>query len=351
MSDLSDQPQPGCKVILEDWHPDVEAAIWSDPSPDALRTGIDALAELLTSLVDRPNYASRVTLVLPVDVGKAVMRRDPSVHDAAERGSVSGRTMLRNDGQVEIIVDANSLINVDSSGAFKPSAAGLPSIKPDGLQTLRRVVAHEAQHAIMELQGSGLVAYRYQPNWEGAPNLQFGVARKMCDEHRAEWNAVQVVGAAAPTAGDVLDVVCPMGQQLAAAVERFEQSNREPIDIKRLKDDVYAACDALWSWVAYWAAQYRQGGENSVIGEVPEEIARLEVWQRYVGPTWQTMARALSQLPVALAASPDALHQAARRVAVAVAESLEYIGFRHSESATLNELFRIARHDFPSARE
>ena len=153
---------------------------------------------------------------------------------------------------------------------------------------------------------------------------------------------------AAPTAGDVLDVFCPMGQELAAAVDRFEQSTREPIDIKRLKDDVYAACIPLWTWVAYWAAEYREG---NAISEVPGEIARLKLWQRYVGPTWQTMATALSQLPVALAASPDALHQAARRVAVAVGESLEYIGFRHQDSATLNELFHIARQDFPSARE
>src|SRR6516225_6194712 len=99
MSDLNDQAQPRCKVLLEDWHPDVEAAIWSDPSPDALRTGIDALAELLTSLVDRPDD---VTLVLPVDVGAAVMRRDPSVHDMAKQGSVGGRTMLRMDGGVEV---------------------------------------------------------------------------------------------------------------------------------------------------------------------------------------------------------------------------------------------------------
>jgi hypothetical protein len=344
MNDLSDQAQPRCKVILEDWHPEVEAAIWSDPSPDALRTGIDALAELLASLVDRPDA---VTLVLPVDVPKAVSRRDPAVHDAVERGNVGGRTMLRKDGGVEVIVDANSLINTDSSG-FKPTAAGLPSVKPDGLRMLRRTVAHEAQHAIMELHGSGLIAYRHQSTWQGAPNLQFAVARKMCDEHRAEWNAVQVVGAAAPTAGDVLDVVCPMGQELAAAVDRFKQSTREPVDIKRLKDDVYAACIPLWTWVAYWAAEYRRGGE---ISEVPGEIARLKVWQRYVGPTWQTMATALSQLPVTLAASPDALHQAARRVAVAVGKSLEYIGFRHHDSAALNELFHIARQDFPATRE
>ena len=111
---------------------------------------------------------------------------------------------------------------------------------------------------------------------------------------------------------------------------------------------MYAAGIPLWTWVAYWAAQYRQGGE---ISEVPGEIARLKVWQRYVGPTWQTMATALSRLPVTLAASPDALQQGARRVAVAVKASLEYIGFRHQDSAALNELFHIERHDFPSARE
>ncbi len=346
-SDLSDQAQPRCEVILEDWHPEVEAAIWSDPSPDALRTGIDVLAELLASLVDRPDD---VILVLPVDVPKAVMRRDPAVHDAAGRGNVGGRTMLRRDGRVEVIVDANSLINFDASG-FKPTAAGLPSVSPDGLRVLRRTVAHEAQHAMMELQGSGLVAYRHQSTWQGAPNLQFAAARKMCDEHRAEWNAVQVVGAAAPTAGDVLDVVCPMGQELAAAVDRFERSRRESIDVKRLKDDVYAACIPLWTWIAYWAAEYRETSEISEISEMPAEISRLKVWQRYVGPTWQTMATALSQLPVTLAASPDALHQAARRVAVAIGKSLEYIGFRHHDSAALNELLHISRHDFPSARE
>ncbi|CNN70650.1 Uncharacterised protein [Mycobacterium tuberculosis] len=69
-----------------------------------------------------------------------------------------------------------------------------------------------------------------------------------------------------------------------------------------------------------------------------------------MGPTWQTLAAALSQLPVIVAASPDALHLAARRLAVAVGKSLEYIGFRHKDSAALNELLHIARHDFPSAR-
>ena len=345
MSDLIDQGRPRCKVVLEDWHPEVEAAIWSDPSPDALRTGIDALGELLTGLVESPDH---VTLVLPVDVPNAVLRRDPSVHNTigGTTGTVGGRTMLRIDGVVEVIVDSNALIDADSTG-FKPTAAGLPSVSPQGLQRLRRTVAHEAQHANMELKGSGLGAYRHQVAWEGAPALQFAVARKMCDEHRAEWNTVQVVGSAATTVGDVLDVICSVGLELAAAVNRFERSTREAVDIRRLRDEVYAACVPLWTGVAYWAAEYRAGDQ---IGEVPAEISRLKVWQRYVGPTWQTMATALSQLPVTVAASPDALHHGARRLAVAVGKSLEYIGFRHQDSAALNELLHIARHDFPSAR-
>lgn len=54
-----------CEVVLEDRRPDVEAAIWSGKSTDALRTGFDELAQLLASLFDRPED---VTLVFPVDL-------------------------------------------------------------------------------------------------------------------------------------------------------------------------------------------------------------------------------------------------------------------------------------------
>ena len=54
-----------CEVVLEDRRPDVAAAIWSGKSTDALRTGFDELAQLLASLVDRPED---VRLVFPVDL-------------------------------------------------------------------------------------------------------------------------------------------------------------------------------------------------------------------------------------------------------------------------------------------
>ena len=86
-------------------------------------------------------------------------------------------------------------------------------------------------------------------------------------------------------------------------------------------------------------------------GGWPEDIVRLEVWQRYVGRTWQSMAEALSQIPVTLCASSETLHQAARRLAAAVAKSLDYIGFRHYDSPTMVDFFCVDRHDFPSARQ
>lgn len=81
-----------CQVVLEDFRPEVAAAIWADRSPNALRVAFDDFAELLASLVDRPD---EVTLVIPVDVRQAVMRRNPSIPYALERGSgmVGGRTM------------------------------------------------------------------------------------------------------------------------------------------------------------------------------------------------------------------------------------------------------------------
>jgi hypothetical protein len=46
---------PRCEVKLEDWPREHVAGIWADPSPDALRTGIDTLTDFLTELVDSPN--------------------------------------------------------------------------------------------------------------------------------------------------------------------------------------------------------------------------------------------------------------------------------------------------------
>jgi len=344
---MSDDAPPRCKVILEDWVPEIEDAIWGDLSPDALRTGFDAVADFLTSLVDRPDD---VTLVIPRRFPEAVMRRDPTRPYSVERGSglVGGRTMRRADGGVDVIIGGEALVDVDDSGIFRLTAAGQPRVDPEGVELLRPLIAHEAQHVNMELSGSAFDNYGLRATWPVARRYQFAVAAKMCDEHRAEWNAAQVIGTDPPKADQILDVLCHMGQELEAAATRFRQSIKAPVNLEELREGVYAATHSFWTQVAYWAAEHREDDE---ISQLPADITQLKIWQRYVGPTWESMTDALSQLPTALATSPEALNRAATGVAVTVSESLQHVGFRHFNGPTLLEFFYIDRYDFPSARE
>lgn len=342
---MGEDIQPHCNVVLEDWDPEIAAAILADPSPDALRVGIHALADLLASTVERPD---EVRLVITPDLGQAVMRREPD-RDASSpfdlrRGSgiVVGKTM-RHGGGIDVLIDGTPLVEFDARD-FRRTAAGGPRLSPGGVQLRRPTLVHEAQHANMQLNGSGSNNYGLEQTWTRARRYRFLIASKMCDEHRAQWNAAQVVGADLPTAEVVLDTLSQMGQLLATAVTHYQQSNRGPNDVGRLAIDVYRACIPFWTDVAYWTAEYREGDD---IRELPEAVTQSAVWQRYVGPTWQPLAGALSQVPVAIASPPEALHESANRVATAVAESLQHIGFRDYVSPTLTELFDIDRYDFP----
>lgn len=153
---------------------------------------------------------------------------------------VAGRTMLREDGGVDVIIDGNYLAESDGKGGYKRTAAGLPTVNPVSLEILRRTVAHEAQHAVMDQAGSGFAGYQIDKVPGGpAARSRFQVARKMCDEHRAQWNAAQVMGARPPSIGDVLDTLCHLGEALAAADARYQQASHAPISVVRLRDDVY----------------------------------------------------------------------------------------------------------------
>jgi hypothetical protein len=345
---MSDAP-PRCEITFENWGYSAaeEAGLRSDPSPDALWNGIIELTDILTSLVDRPDD---VTLVIACDLVEAVKLREFGPY-TMDRGSsaVAARTMPRANGRVDVIVHGYYLADKTPAGLPTFTAAGYPRLNAEAIKRYHRTIAHEAQHANMEWAGSGFRAYRLHDIGGGAKRLQFEVARKMCDEHRAERNAIENYSSQPPTAKDVLDILCHMGKELADASARYEQSPKTPANRRQLHTEVYNACGPVWTWVALWAAEYR---DVDGVGPVPDDIAELKIWQRYIGPAWQTMADALSQLPVEVDTSPDTLHQAAKGVAKAVAKSLEQIGFRHSDNPrTWQETFTVDRQDFPSARE
>jgi hypothetical protein len=336
------KPSPRCPIVYdEDWRPELATAMQSDPSPDAVQRGLEHLAEVLADLVDRPD---EVTLVVPVGLADAVKWRQPSQPYHTERGSgvVAARTMRLPDGGVEVIVETGFLADVDSTGHASFTPAGLPRLSQSGLQELRRTIVHEAQHAVMIQRESGYEQYELETHAADFPRWDYAMAVKICDEHRAEWNAVQLTTHKPPSRKDILDVLSHLGTELTAADARYQAAQD---DVYQLMEDVYNACAASWTSMAYWAAQFRDGDQ---LGAMETGITSLELWKRYVGPTWDSFGEALSQLPVADLTTPAAvLQEAARGVATWVAESLQFIGFRHIQTPS-HEAFHINRFDFPS---
>jgi hypothetical protein len=174
----------------------------------------------------------------------------------------------------------------------------------------------------------------------------FVCATKFCDEHRAEAAAACHIHHDRPTVEDVLDVLCALSAQLAAALNAYQQSSET--DIASLKDSMLGACLHYWTSLAYWTAHHRV---EDVVGDIHPDVAALELWQRYVGPTWDSLRSALVSLPVDdLDTEVDVLHDAAAVVANALEESLQYIGIRYSDQGGDDWWFSVDRPDFLSER-
>ena len=56
--------------------------------------------------------------------------------------------------------------------------------------------------------------------------------------------------------GNAVDVLGHLGSELGAADARY-QAEPDPAAVATLMEDVYNACAAYWTWMAYWAAQFR----------------------------------------------------------------------------------------------
>jgi hypothetical protein len=341
-------PPSRCRIAYDQgWRPELAAAMQSDPSPHAVQRGLEQLAEILASLVDRPD---EVTLVVPVGLAEAIVRRqrDTAYHTDRGTGMVAARTMRLPDGHVEVIIETGFLVDVDDTGQGRFTPAGVPRLSQGGLQALRRTMVHEAQHAVMIQRDSGYEQYELQTHAADFPRWDYAVSAKMCDEHRAEWNAVQLTSQERPSRNDILDALSHLGTELTAANARYQASSLASNDTYQLMEGVYNACAAFWTSMAYWAAQLRDGDN---LGAMDTEISGLELWKRYVGPTWDSLGEALSHLPVADLTTPAAvLQQSARGLATWVDESLQFIGFRHIVMPPSDEAFYIERMDFPSQR-
>jgi hypothetical protein len=325
-----------CRIDLEDWDPENAKMVWSDPRPEALQRGFIELAELLAELADDPAV---VTLVIPVDLAEAVQKRQPDVPYTIESGSglVGGRTMATPDGRIDVIINAGWLLAYDENN--------VPILNPEPMTVIRRTVTHEAQHVVMHQRLSGFDEYGFDAV-EGNFNRQLaGNAAKLCDEHRAEWQAVQLTEPELPSVGAVTDVLEALGKQLADVNNAYQAASGEPDAVWDLARGVFTACGPFWTSLGYWTAQHRADDAN--IADLPAEIAALPLWQRYGGNVWSLLQDSLRPLPVEdLTTSGEVLGAAAELVASTLTSSLETIGFTY-EDTDAGAAFYITRFDFP----
>jgi hypothetical protein len=323
-----------CRIDLEGWDGETAARVWSDSRHPTLRDVLVELGELLAQHVDDPNT---VSLIVPMDMKEAVRRRDPEVPYTIERGSgvVGARTMSLPVGCIDVIINPAGPVAVASG----------EQINRELLSLLRRGLVHEAQHVIMGQRGSGYDEYGCEAV-EGPVRRQFVMcAAQVCDEHRAEWQAIQLAEPEPPTISDVNAVLEALGRQVAAANQIY-QAAPGPQAVRDLAGAVFTACAVFWTALGYWTAQHRTDDAN--IADIPAEIAALPLWQRYVGDTWSRLQGSLRTLPVEnLTTSRETLHAAAQRVADTLTSSLETIGFR-GEDGEEGWAFYITRFDFPA---
>lgn len=335
---------PRCRIIYDDeFRPDFADALQRDASPDAIHRGFEDLAGTLGRLVDRPED---VSLVVAVRLASAVQRRQPGLAYNTERGTgtVAARTMMGAEGHIEVIIESDFLVEFDENGHARFTTGGQPRLSQSGLAQMRATIVHEAQHVTMYQRNSGYDKFKTNDHGGDYPRWDYAVAAKILDEYRAEWNASQHGSRQPPSVTDVIEVLEHLGAELAAADARY-QAAPTPDAVSALMEDVYSACASYWTFLAYWAAQFR-GNQVSVDAAIQD----LNLWNRYVGPTWTELMTILDDVLIEdLDAAEAGLREAAARVALQwIPLSLKQIGFRHLVIPE-GEAFYIDRHDFPGA--
>jgi hypothetical protein len=213
------------------------------------------------------------------------------------------------------------------------------------MRITRRLVIHEAQHAIMQRRGASFEDYGFAAVTGRFARQLAGNAAKICDEHRAEWHAIQLTEPEPPTIGGVGAVLEALGRQLAAANQVYQAAPDAPDAVDNLAVAVLSACEPFWTSLGYWAAQYRK--TDADIADMAAELVALPLWQRYGGDVWTLLQDSLRTIPVEnLTTSPEVLNAAALRVSATLASSLETMGFR-GEDTKDGSAFYITRWDFP----
>ena len=301
---------------LEALHVDVEAGT----VPELMGWCVAALTELAPD-------PSHVTLVVTGDfVASVHSRLGPDRRQAydLERGSgfVGGKTMLRPDGGLDVLLHAWWFGEVEEE--FRERTA----------QLVKRTLVHEAQHVAMAQQerehtiadGTGRIM----------TNLLSG-ADSVLGEYRAELG----VG---PTLRDgelVWDALLVL-EALRSDLARVVNDYQEHLDVGRLVLDVGTVGLVGWRGLAYMAAAGRVMGN----GQIPAEVTADPLWVRMAARHWDAFAEALAAAePGTVRMGRDDLDAVVADLAGVLGEWLVDLGFEWTDYPGGNSLFKVVEWD------
>lgn len=234
-----------------------------------------------------PAELSKTRIVMTADFIKSVEARQNTEHKySIERGSgiVAGKTMQPDkNGIVDVIFHLYLLAPQDN-----------PDISADRDLHIVHVGIHEAVHAHLHHLNTNPFDVDRREDFPYAMRQFIFMASEQAEEHLAEytsignghrqnWTNPEAVESALRALEDVLEAKLPM--------------THDSIDYSKAVHTIFGAFRIMWKALVFLAAELRDG---DMFREIPNEVAKLEVWQYYIAPWWNEYLELLGKIPTSL---------------------------------------------------
>lgn len=228
-------------------------------------------------------------------------------------GTVAAKTMPPNsEGIVDILIPVYWLL---------PNDDGTPSAERN--QYLKHIAAHEAVHASIHHNGDEPFDLHRREEFGHAMMNFVSMASEQIEEHLAEYLSSQVSGRALAQNAD----------GVSASVEAWQ--NTLSIRLPAIPEDAddyfqrgmlvtFEALHVLWKTLAYMAAALRQ---VDTFDPVPNEIANLPAWRKFIEPWWDQYVELLGLIPMSLSIDIEVTDEVVRALAVHLQQWANDIGF------------------------
>jgi hypothetical protein len=297
------------------------------------REGSSTLVQIITRLTTslRETDLPKTRLVVTGDLVASVNSREDRTGNeyTVDRGAgvVAAKTMPpNNDGIVDILLPAHWLLQLEDAEALSTRD-----------ELLQHTAAHEAVHASIHHNGNEPFDLHLREELGYATTNFVSMASEQIEEHLAEYLGSKATGCRVdPTSGDVSSAIDAWRDTLAKKLPAIPGD--DPAYIEKGIRVTFGALHVLWILLAYLAGSLRNGdGFDSV----PDDIARLPGWRKYVAPWWDRYVLLLGQIPMSIDVDIAATDEVVRELADHLKLWADEMGFDFHDVDGGGGFFRI----------